>query len=132
MSQENVKMLQSGYDAFRRGDLPAIFKLFDPDIEFYQSQAVPWGGRYKGLDQVKEFFHKLTTAIASQVELDHFVDAGDCVVAVGRTRGTVRATGKAFNVPVVHVWRLKDGKAIRFEAYIDHPSMLRALQSQGS
>ncbi len=132
MSQQNVKIIQSVYDAFSRSDLQFIFNLFDPDIEFYQSQEVPWGGHYKGLNQIKEFYEKLTTTIESQVEQDQFVDAGDCVVAVGHSRGKVLATGKEFNLPEVHVWTLKDGKAIRCEAYIDNPQMLSALQSESS
>jgi ketosteroid isomerase-like protein len=56
-----------------------------------------------------------------------FVDAGDHVVAIGRTRGTVNATGKAFDVPVAHVWTVRDGLVRRVEYYIDDPTMLAAL-----
>jgi len=131
MSRENVKIIQAVYDAFSRGDLQTVFSIFDPDIEFHQSQEVPWGGHYKGLTEVQEFLGKLRTAIESRVEPE-FVDAGDCVVAVGHSKGKVRATGREFNVRAVHVWTLKDGKVIRWESYIDNPKMLSALQSASS
>jgi len=49
------------------------------------------------------------------------------VVAVAYTRGIARATGKEFEVPAVHVWTLKNGKVLRFDAYIDNPRMIAAL-----
>ncbi|OGO71679.1 MAG: hypothetical protein A2Z37_12775 [Chloroflexi bacterium RBG_19FT_COMBO_62_14] len=58
---------------------------------------------------------------------EELCDAGDHVVAVGHTRGTARATGKQFQVPAVHVWTVRDESAVRFEAYIDNPTMMRAL-----
>lgn len=127
MSRENVRIIQSAYDAFARGDLQTVFNTFDPDMEIHQSQEIPWGGRYKGLNEIQTFFGKLRTAIESRVELE-FMDAGNCVVAVGYSKGKVRATNQEFNVRAVHVWTLKDGKAIRWEAYIDNPTMLSALQ----
>jgi uncharacterized protein len=48
-------------------------------------------------------------------------------VVVGRTRGTVHATRRQFDVPIAHVWRIVDGRATRWEAYIDTPAMLEAL-----
>lgn len=128
MSRENVQIIQSVYDAFACGDIQAVFNTFDPNMEIHQSQEIPWGGRYKGLSEIQTFFSKLRAAIESRVDLE-FVDAGNCVVAVGYSKGKVRATNQEFNVRAVHVWTLKDGKAIRWEAYIDNPAMLSALQS---
>ncbi len=45
--------------------------------------------------------------------------SGDTVAAVVRYTGTGKATGKALNVPVVHVWDIRDGKAARFRQFID-------------
>jgi ketosteroid isomerase-like protein len=40
-------------------------------------------------------------------------------VAVGHTWGRVHATGREFGVPETHLWTVKAGKVVRFEAYID-------------
>ena len=76
---------------------------------------------------MRSFLEDLTSAIESQVEPEEFVEAGDRVVAVGRTRGRVRVTGEEFDVRAVHVWALRGGKVVRFEAYIDTPKMREAL-----
>jgi ketosteroid isomerase-like protein len=74
------------------------------------------------------FAGKLLENLDSQVEMEEFVEAGERVVAIGHTRGRVRANQKEFDVRAVHVWMLKDGKVLRFEAYIDTPKMLEALK----
>ncbi len=98
-----------------------------PTSRFCQASEIPWGGRYEGHAEAAAFFGKLTRTITSAVTLDRFVDAGDQVVAIGHTRGTVNDTGKAFDVPVAHVWTLRDGVVTRIEYYIDDPTMLAAL-----
>lgn len=128
MSQEDVAVVQSAYEAFRRGDIQAIFTLLHPEIELYQSEWVPWGGKYKGHEEVGYFFSKLTETIESRVYPDQFIDDEEGhVVAVGHTRGSVRATRREFEVPVVHVWTIREGKADKFEAYIDTFQMRVAL-----
>jgi uncharacterized protein len=128
MSQENVAVVRSAYNAFSGGNVQSIFDLLHPEIEIYQSEGVPWGGRYKGHQQVGNFFKKLRETIESRIEPDQFIDddAGH-VVAVGHTRGRVRATGREFDVPAIHVWTIREGKAVKFEAYIDTAEMRVAL-----
>lgn len=115
------------YTAFARRDLPAVLALSDPEIVVAQTDLLPWGGTYRGHDGLKAFTAALLGRVDSQVEIEEFIEAGDRVVAIGRTRGTVRGTGTSFDVRVAHVWTVKDGKAVKFEAYIDTPAMLRAL-----
>jgi ketosteroid isomerase-like protein len=43
MSQENIDLIRVAYAHFARRDLPAVFKLFAEDIEFYQSQELRSG-----------------------------------------------------------------------------------------
>jgi ketosteroid isomerase-like protein len=127
MSQVNLDAVRRAYECFRRRDLEALFELFDPEIEIYQSYEIPWGGRYKGHDQARQFYDRLTHAVDSRVEIERTIDAADHVVTVGRTRGTARATGREFDLPFVHVWAFRSSRVIRFDAYIDVPSMQEAL-----
>jgi uncharacterized protein len=38
------------------------------------------------------------------------------------------ANGAPFDVAEAHVWELRNGKVVRFRAYIDTPAMLEALR----
>jgi hypothetical protein len=53
------------------------------------------------------------------VAVDEILDAGDTVVALGRYHGTCKATGKAMDAQLAHVWRVADGKAVAFQQYTD-------------
>lgn len=125
-----VDVVNDLYLAFAQRDLPKVLALCSPDVEVVQSPELPWGGTYRGHAGAKEFFGKLTRAINSTVTMERLINAGDHIVAVGWTRGTVNATGATYNVPVAHVWTVREGHATRVEFYIDHPSMLAALTAK--
>ncbi len=127
MPGSNVDLIRRAYEAMARKDIPAIFGMLAPEAEISQSTDLPWGGRYRGPGEIQRFFALLTQAIDSRPEPAYFIDSGDHVVCVGRTVGTSRVSGKPFDVPVVHVWTIRDARIGRFEAYIDHPTMIAAL-----
>lgn len=87
---DDVALVQGVYDAFGRGDVPAIFGLFHPDAGVYQSSRLPWGGSYRGHEELAVFLTKLTGAIDSRVETGQFLADGEGhVVQIGRTSGKV-------------------------------------------
>lgn len=125
--RKNVEIVQQVYEAFRRRDIAEVFSLLAPDVAIYQSHEIPWGGSYQGHEEAAAFFGKLAQTITSAVTLERFVDAGDHVVAIGHTRGTMNVGGKAFDVPIAHVWHLRDGLVAGVQFYIDNPTMRAAL-----
>jgi hypothetical protein len=127
MPSRDREVVRDVYDAYLRKDLPAIFALLDPNAQIHQSELLPWGGTYRGHEEIRSFFTKLTEHIDSHVDVDQLFEAGDRVVAVGRSSGRARTSGAEFDVAAVHIWTLRGGKVSRFEAYIDTPGMLRAL-----
>lgn len=122
-----VEVVQRVYEAFRRKDVGALAGLIAPDVVIDQSSEVPWGGHFAGTDAMPRFFGGVTAYLDSTLAFDRFIDAGDHVVALGRTRGRVRATGAAYDVPIAHVWTVVDGRVTRVRYCIDNPTMLAAL-----
>jgi uncharacterized protein len=129
MADENIVAIRRVYDAMKSRDANAMQELFADDITLRQSPQLPWGGEYEGIDGAFTFFLKLVEHIDSQVTTESLFAAGDHVVQQGRTRGTARASGASFDVAEVHVWELRDGKVVGFQAYIDTPAMLDALRA---
>jgi len=129
MSAENIQVVKSLYAAFFRRDMPAILELVSPDIKIAQSPELPWGGGYIGHAGLQTFFGKLTAHLDNTaLPIERYIDAGDHVIAIGRTQGTVKATGKPFDVPLAHIWHIQNGKAARFTPFIDNPTMLACLK----
>jgi ketosteroid isomerase-like protein len=125
----NTEIIQQLYAAFEAGDAAGVLDLCDAECTVTQDDALPWGGRYQGLDGVATFALALGGTIQSKVEVDALFEAGDRVVQYGRTRGTVLATGVAFDVPEVHIWTLRDGKIVAAEFFLESTALLVALGS---
>lgn len=124
-----IAVVRAVYEAFATKDIPRIVSLFSLDIELSQSTEVPWGGVYRGHDGALKFFGILTQTIKTVVTIERYIDAGDTIVAIGWTRGTVNATGANINVPIAHVWTIENGLATRVHFCIDNPTMLSALEA---
>jgi uncharacterized protein len=127
VSAAGLALVREMYDAFGRRDGAAILARLHDDVEFRQTPLLPWGGEYRGPAGARAFFTRLRESIDSAVTIERFIDAGDHVVAVGRTRGHVVGSGAPFDVAIAHVWTVRGDRIARFEAYIDTPPMHEAL-----
>jgi ketosteroid isomerase-like protein len=121
MSEQSIEFVKSIYGAFARGDVPAVLGAFADDIEWYEAEGMPYGGLHRGGEAVAQnVFGPINQDVdAFAVIPEEFIGSGDTVAVVVRYTGTGKATGKALNVPVVHVWDIRDGKAARFRQFID-------------
>ncbi len=126
----HAEVVRRSYEAFARGDLDAVVAEMADDIEWQQAQGLPHGGTYRGLDEVrKNVFAPLDRDWWSEFAADpaEFLDAGDEVVVLGRYRGTALGTGRALDVPFVHIWSFRGGKAWRFRQFLDTAGWIEAL-----
>ena len=130
MSQDNVELVRGIYDAFARGDVAAVLGAMSPDIEWIEAENFPLADRnpYRGPQAVAEgvFARLAADWDGFGVEPEEFLDAGDTVVALGRYRGTHKATGRAMNPQLAHVWRVAGGKVTGFRQYVDTLAVGRA------
>jgi ketosteroid isomerase-like protein len=123
-----TQVVRDLYAAFERRDVGAVLRGFDGDIEVYQSEALPWGGTYRGTMAAGTFFQRLAASVDATVTAEDFFDAGNTVVAIARTRGRVRSNDVRFDLRSVHVWTIREGKAVGIQFYLDTPAMLAALE----
>ena len=118
------------YNAFAKGNIPAVLGFLSQDIAWTEAEGFPYGGTYHGPKAVLEgVFMRLGTEWNGFAAVpDDFIDAGDTVVVLGTYSGAYKATGKYFQADFAHVWRVRDGKAVRFTQYVDTLLVHRALQ----
>jgi ketosteroid isomerase-like protein len=120
---DNLAILQSGYDAFARGDVPAVLKLLDPKVEWNEAEHVTYwtGGSFQGpQDVVNGVFARIPQDFDGfRIEVRRMVAAGDTILVEARYRATAKATGTPLDAQVAHVWDFRDGKIVRFQQYTD-------------
>lgn len=118
----NTEIVKGMYAAFGRGDVAGVMNDLADDIVWVTpgSNAIPYAGTYRGLDQVGGFFQ----ALDATCELDPFmpeqyVEQGDTVVALGSYTGRARASQNPFQSSWSMVFKLRGGKVTRFEEHMD-------------
>jgi ketosteroid isomerase-like protein len=123
MSQKNIDVINRIYEAFGKGNIPAVLELFDPAIEWIAADNSPLADRspYRGLTAVREgVFLRIAAAFERmEIRVDELLDAGDKVVMLGFYNGVRKANGRHFQAQVAHVWTIAAGKAVKFQQYTD-------------
>jgi hypothetical protein len=120
---DNVAVMRGAYEAFAKGDVPAVLALFDPNIEWNEAEHFTyWTGQpFRGPQAV---VNEVLAPLAKdydgfRIEVRRMVGAGDTVLVEARYRGTAKATGKALDAQAAHVWDLRNGKIVKFQQYTD-------------
>jgi uncharacterized protein len=117
MSTANAAMIRKAYDDFAQGNAAAVFAAFDPAITWHVPGHSPLSGDYKGHDQIGGFFQRTMELSAGAFSIDvHKVLGEEDLVVVLATVNAQR-NGVSASFPEVHVWRIKNGKAIEFREY---------------
>ncbi|MBE9041232.1 nuclear transport factor 2 family protein [Oscillatoriales cyanobacterium LEGE 11467] len=117
----NLDIIKTLYQAFENGEIDIILDILDPNVEWHESEKLPYGGTFVGRDAVLAgVFEKIGLEWENfEARVEEFLDAGDTIVALGFDRGTYKTTGKSMQAPTASVWTLKQGKVVKFVQYID-------------
>ena len=132
MSQQNIGLVQSGYAAFGRGDIPTFLSLLDANVEWKTpgTSDLPTAGTRRGPAQVGEFFGTLVSIIDFEhFEPTSFIADGDKVVVTGHEKFKVKATGKAIAGEWCHVFTVRNGKIVAFQEFLDTAALAAELKT---
>ncbi len=122
MAQQDVATMRRAYEAFNRADIPGVLAVFDEQIEWHEpGGGTAPAGTFRGAGSVaSDVFATVPATFAEfQATPERFIaDAADHVVVVGTFRGQSKG-GQQLEAPFVHVWELRDGKAVRFRNHVE-------------
>jgi ketosteroid isomerase-like protein len=129
---DNVGLLKNLYEAFGRGEIPAVLGAMSPDIRWHSAEGNPYmptGEAWVGPDAVlNNLFMKIGTEWDGfTVHPKSFHAAGDSVIVEGRYTGTYKSTGKGMDAQFCHVWGVRDGKVSKFQQYLDTAKVQDAM-----
>ena len=131
MSQENVGLVKSMYEAFGRGDVPTVLAGMDPKIEWNEAENFPYADRnpYIGPAAILEgVFARLGSEWDGfGLDVEEVLDTSDTIVARGRYKGAYKKTGVRIHAQFAHVWRLRGGKVVAFQQHVDTAQVAKAL-----
>jgi ketosteroid isomerase-like protein len=130
MSEENLQIVQRGYEAYNRGDIDGTAADFAADCEYIPSGDLP-GGRelVRGPEEYRRYIGWLQSEFDdARVEIHELEDAGEKVVASVTLRGRGQRSGAPASWNLWQVWTIRSGEVVRGQAFT---SRVEALEAAG-
>jgi uncharacterized protein len=131
--QQNIDLVKKLYGAFGKGDIDTIIDHLAGHLvwRFDAPSVIPYAGEHDTPDKVREGFFGTLASTQKDYALrtDEFIAQDDKVIMVGGYGATVTATGKRFDLPLVHVWTIQNGKVKRFVNFTDTAKVAEAYTS---
>ena len=128
MSEENVGIVRSIYEALNRGDWEAATRPTDAEFEA-TFQRGPNAGTHRGRNAIRRIVEDQREAFdAWIIEVEQIFDSGDQVVALIKSRLRPRGTDAEFEMRNGHIWTIRDGAALSLRGF---PNPEEALEAAG-
>lgn len=130
MSQDAVKRVREGYEAFSRSGVEAILEFVHPDFEGLGLPQYPEWSRVQGRGRagLEKWFGEMTEVWEElRFEPQEVFEAEDKVVAFVRTVARGKGSGIELDQLMAHVWTLRDGQGVRMEAFASRAEALEAV-----
>ena len=130
-----LDVIRGAYEAFARGDIPAVLGALDPEIRWHEAESNPYMPSGEALVGPQTVLNELFVRLASEwdgfaVHPASFHDAGEHIVVEGRYSGKYRATGRDLDVQMCHVWTLANGKVTKFQQYVDTARLVDTMGAE--
>lgn len=127
----NLQIIQATYEGPTEENGKHLLASLAPDATWTEAAGFPYAGTYTGPDEITaKVFHRLATEwVNYQATVHTYLADGDRVAAFGVYTGTYRETGKAMKATFAHLYRLRDGKIVSMEQYVDSAMVRQAMQA---
>ena len=127
MTPEDMDTVRRAYDAFARGDLPALQQLLSADIEWRTTPDVPFLGNYRGIDQFLAALNEWTEPFDEMTtEVEEIIDAGDRAIVRHRMRGRGTDSGVEVDLVLWQVVTVENGQLSRMHDYATREEAMTA------
>ena len=131
MSQENVSVVKSMYEAFASGNIPVIIGALDPQVEWWEAENFIYADHnpYIGPNAVLEgvFMRIGNDWDGFAVGPEKVLDAGDVAIGYGYYSGTYKKNGAHVRAQFAHFFTFRGGKVVKFQQYTDTAQFLKAV-----
>lgn len=132
-SSDNVAVVDGLYQAFAKGDVPAVLAVMDANIVWNEAENFPYADRnpYIGPDAV---LNGVFARIGEEWEYWNLTDiqlhdmSNNMVLATLRYKAKHKKTGKVIDSQTAHLWTLKDSMITAFQQFTDTKQAAEAVK----
>jgi uncharacterized protein len=131
MEDPNVTALHRVYAEWEQGQFTTWFDFFADDYEWGFSPEFPDGEVAADPARDSGQSERLRAWLSSwdgwRCAAERYVPIGDRVLVLTRYSGVAKSSGLSVDQEGAHVWRMRDGTALRLEVFPDRHAALGAL-----
>src|SRR6266487_4331048 len=118
MSDENVEIVRSMYEAFNRRDWDAASSDMHTNVELTTPPGGPRSGTYRGREECQGYVQGWIEAFeALTVEPEEIFESGDQVVVFVKARARPKGSSAEIEVRNGHLWAIRNGKAVSLRIF---------------
>ena len=134
MSEANVEVVRRLWNAVDRGEMEAVFALYDPAIVWENHTGGPaeLQGTYHGHEGVRQWFRQWLQSFENFRPLaETFKDAGENVIVGNRLHGQGKSSGAEVEMHRWNVYTIRNGLVVRVEIFETKAQALEAAGLSG-
>jgi ketosteroid isomerase-like protein len=130
----NIEKVRQAYVNLDSGNVDGFFADFAEDVVAYEADGLPYAGVFKSLSECRRLFNEMMTAWSHvQWDVKEFAGGGDIVVVAFDATFTARKSGKTFKMPILELWRFREGKVVELRPfYYDTHYIREAFLASGA
>ena len=131
--EQNIETINSIYQALKESDWDAVATLIDEDsFAVHEAPTLSYCGVFRGLDGLKRLICAFSEQWSeSAFEFKGFSTGDDIVIGHLEARLTARSNGKSYAMPVLEVWRLREGRIVELRPFYWDTGMISASEPEG-
>lgn len=123
-------LVTGAYDALNRGDVDGALALLAEDAEWEEHSELPEAGTYHGIGEIRTLLESFLESWNDlHQEAEEVRTRRNRVLVFLRLRARGRGSGVAVESRYAHLWTLRQGRAVRVDAYYDPGVAERELEA---
>ena len=127
----NVDIIRSTYEGTSEENGKNLLAVLAQDATWTEAAGFPYAGTYIGPEEItSKVFRRLATEwVGYRAKVHTYLADGDQVAAFGVYSGVYLETGKSMTASFAHLYRLKEGKIVSMEQYVDSAMVQQAMSA---
>lgn len=116
----NIGLIKTFYEYLANDDRDSAYAhLVAEDCVLYEADVLPYGGVYRGRDVMKDALKGVIARFDEfEFKIFNFLASGDEVVVHLQIKGIGRDSRKPFQIPILELWRIRDGKIVELRPFL--------------
>jgi ketosteroid isomerase-like protein len=115
VTEDDVRLLLDGYEAWNRREPDALAEVLHPEMEWEPGFGDLNEGRHVGADGFRWLADSWIESFDDfSIQPELLVQSGEVVIVVAHQTGRGRGSGIELESHVIHVWTIRNGTAVRW------------------